>query len=431
MRSAAIIAEYDPFHKGHAYQIEKTRRETGADFVIAVMSPDFVQRGEPAIFDKHVRTRLALLGGADLVLELPVSRAAGSAEFFARGAVSLIDGLSCVDVLSFGCETPDMQAMLYAARVLNEEPDDYKSLLRAELAQGASFPAARSKALLSCFKKEKEKTDSDLSSDHLEQIMRSPNNILALEYVRALLSLQSTVRPFMVERAGHGYHSTDTGRDSFSSATAIRKLIRESVSAQGLPADAEALAPTLSGLIPEQLIDPVCAALAKYGIPSEDRYDLLLQYALMEADSAGTLTSFLDVTDELASRISNSLKDYESAGQFTGLLSARNFPAAKVRRALLHVLLNIRSEETMRAHNACEAPYARILGFRRSASELMHTLRQTSRVPLITKPADAGRLLQGTALDAFEQDIRASRIYGMLFSGIRKENEYTRSPIIL
>ena len=152
MKIAAIIAEYNPFHKGHAYQIEKTRRDTGADRIIAVMSPDFVQRGEPAVFDKHVRTRMALTAGADAVLELPVASAVGSAEFFARGGVSLIDRLGCVDLLSFGCETPDLEVMKYAAEILNEEPAYYKAALHNGLAKGLSFPAARSAAVLSVYR---------------------------------------------------------------------------------------------------------------------------------------------------------------------------------------------------------------------------------------------------------------------------------------
>ena len=442
MKTAAIIAEYNPFHKGHAYQIEKTRHDTGADYVIAIMSPDFVQRSHPAIMDKHVRTRLALLGGADLVLELPVAAATGSAEFFARGAVSILGALGVVDVLSFGCEVPDTDKMMFAAKVLNEEPQAYKDALHKQLSAGASFPAARSEALLHVLPPQEQS-----SSAVYEQIMSSPNNILALEYIRALLSLNTTIKPFAIKRFGNDYHSLETDSVSFASAAAVRKLIRDAEENNSLRLSSQpSLQPSaqlssqhsaelssqhLRQQIPAPLLAPMQTALDLYGLPSMERFDLLVRYALTEASASGTLTSFLDLSDELASRIESRLTSYESFDQFTDLLSARNFPASRVRRALLHVLLKIRTEEALQAHTKFAAPYARILGFRRSCGDLMHTLKKSCDIPVITKPSAAPQLLDGPALSAFKQDIYASTIYGMLFPGLKKENEYTRSPIII
>ncbi len=258
--------------------------------------------------------------------------------------------------------------------------------------------------------------------------MRSPNNILGLEYVRALLRLNSPIKPFTIERTGGGYHSLDAPEDSFASAAAIRRILFEAAQKTSLGDTPSSL---LHGLVPETLVEPVLCALRKYSVPSRERFDLLLHYALTHADRTCSLTEYLDVTEELASRIRKNLKDYETAEQFTSLVCARNFPASRVRRALLHVLLDIRREEAVSAHTECCASYARILGFRLSASDLMHKIKKTCSFPLITKPSSASELLDDRAMYFFKQDLYASAIYGMLFPGIKKENEYPRSPIIL
>ena len=152
MRTAGIIAEYNPFHRGHEYQIQYTKEKLGADYVIIAMSGDYVQRGTPALLAKHARADMALRCGADLVLELPVSVCTASAEAFAMGGVSLLDGLGVVDLLCFGSESGEISALKELAEILVEEPEKYKTLLRNFLSQGLSFPAARSQALTEYFK---------------------------------------------------------------------------------------------------------------------------------------------------------------------------------------------------------------------------------------------------------------------------------------
>ena len=223
MKTAGIIAEYNPFHNGHQYQMETVRHLTGADFVIVAMSGDFMQRGVPAIADKYTRTRMALLGGADLVLELPAVWATASAEYFAAGGVQLLGKTGVVDTLCYGCETPEKELMQAIVEVLSKNASDYQMLVSYDMKQGNPFPAARSHALCSLL--------PSFSSDAVSSFLASPNNILALEYEKAIARWNSinsvhdrTFSSMPVQRIGEGYHSTKTGV-TYASATAIRNAL--------------------------------------------------------------------------------------------------------------------------------------------------------------------------------------------------------------
>ena len=214
MKIAGIIAEYNPFHTGHAYHIQKTRELTGADYIIVVLSGDFVQRGAPALYSKHLRTRMALLGGADLVFELPSTHACESAEFFAQNAVGLLDGLGCVDVLSFGSESGTIEPFLKLGSFLSAETPEYQNLIKKYLKKGESFPKARSLTLQELLSD----TDADTGI-----FLQTPNNILGVEYCKALCRQNSTIRPLTVKREGNAYHDNSLN-GQFPSASAIRAL---------------------------------------------------------------------------------------------------------------------------------------------------------------------------------------------------------------
>ena len=246
MKTAGIIAEYNPFHKGHEYQIRYTKEKLKADYVIVAMSGDYVQRGTPALISKHTRAEMALRCGADLVLEMPVSVSTASAEAFAMGGVSLLDGLGVVDMLCFGSESGEISALKELAEILVEEPEEYKKLLKSFLSEGLTFPAARSQALTEYFKNPRNFSGDDFDGvltpllNEVTQILNTPNNILGIEYCKALLRLNSQIRPVTIRREGMGYHETtvpegdsassspdlQSSTDFFASATAIRSLIQ-------------------------------------------------------------------------------------------------------------------------------------------------------------------------------------------------------------
>lgn len=198
MAAAGIICEYNPFHKGHLYHIEQTRLLTGADDIICVMSGNYVQRGEPAILDKWLRTSMALEAGASLVLELPTYYACASAEFFAFGAVSLLQHTGITDFLCFGCEEDRSHIFQAAAAVLYEEPAPYRSALKTYLSQGFGFAAARARALHHCLSQQ-------YPNVNWQSLIEHPNNILAMEYYKALLRLHSPIQPVPVQRMSGGY----------------------------------------------------------------------------------------------------------------------------------------------------------------------------------------------------------------------------------
>ena len=210
LKTTGIIVEYNPLHPGHIYHMEQTRKQTGADYLIAVMSGSFVQRGAPALLDKYTRTRMALLAGADVVIELPVCFATGSAGDFAAGAVSLLDKLGCVDGL---CES--------AA---------FSNALKKALKSGLSFPAARQQALLLCLDMAKDMPstacpDNNSTAEQIVALLSSPNNLLGLECTMALLRRNSSIRPFTISRVGSGYHDPLGGAADFPSASALRSLL--------------------------------------------------------------------------------------------------------------------------------------------------------------------------------------------------------------
>ncbi|MEF2771025.1 MAG: nucleotidyltransferase family protein, partial [Blautia caecimuris] len=226
MNVTGIIAEYNPFHLGHLHQIAYVREKLNSDYIIVAMSGDFVQRGTPALLSKYIRAEAALLCGADLVLELPVQVSSASAEFFAGGAVSLLNGSGVVDQLCFGSEEGSVEGMQLAARILNEEPQGFRDLLKNSLKQGMSFPAARSQALGKYLCTLHSLSEKNLSA-FSDTLLSSPNNILGIEYCRALLRLNSTIKPVTLKREGSGYHDLTLKNNQAPSASAVRAFLSE------------------------------------------------------------------------------------------------------------------------------------------------------------------------------------------------------------
>ena len=416
MKTAGIIAEYNPFHKGHEYQIRYTKEKLKADYVIVAMSGDYVQRGTPALISKHARAEMALRCGADLVLEMPVSVSTASAEAFAMGGVSLLDGLGVVDMLCFGSESGEISALKELAEILVEEPEEYKKLLKSFLSEGLTFPAARSQALTEYFKNPRNFNGDDFDGvltpllNEVTQILNTPNNILGIEYCKALLHLNSRIRPVTIRREGMGYHETtvpegnstvaspdlQSPTDFFASATAIRNLIL-----QDSP-DLDALA----SQIPEQAFPVFQKAVNSGEFLTESSLDSILSYCLMK-ENGKSLSSYMDVSEDLARRIINQQNLLLSFSQSVSVLKTRELTQTRIQRALLHIILNI--------HTApIQTPFARVLGFRRESSELLSQIKQHSRIPLITKLADAQNLLDSEGNQILSETVFSSNLYEKL-----------------
>ncbi len=447
MKVAAIIAEYNPFHNGHAYLLQKARELTGADYCVAVMSGDFVQRGAPAIYGKYLRARMALLSGADLVLELPAVFSCGSAEDFAACGVALLDQLGVADALCFGSECGQTEPLAELAGLFCEEPEEYRRALTDGLKSGLSFPLARAKAAehyLTGQTGHRESADAASSQagpaspddagwggrlPHVGSLLSSPNDILGIEYCKAIRRLNSSIRPVAVLRRGSGYHDSSLPEASSGfcpSAAALREILEDRGSghvrqnflrlSQGVPG------PVLS--------------LIRDAVPLQaDDFSVLLSQRLLELQLHGRpLTGFYDVPGDLAARIRKKTLAFSSFTQRTAALKTRQYTYTRVSRALLHILLDITAEEAQSRKERGFVSHIRILGFQKSAAPLLSAIKKAARLPLITKTADAASILDPFALQMFNRDLYRSHLYQSVLaakSGRPAANEYTASVLVL
>ena len=430
MKVTGIIAEYNPFHKGHLYQINYIKKKLNSDYVIVALSGDYVQRGTPALFSKHLRAEMALRCGADLVLELPVSVSTSSAEAFAMGGVSMLDGLHVVDQLCFGSEAGEISALWELAEILAKEPEAYQTLLKTFLKQGMSFPAARAQALTEYFKNPHNFKGDDFDRvltpllNQILQTLNSPNNILGVEYCKALLKIQSAIKPVTLKRQGMGYHDrlTDipdnTDSPLFASASGIRGLLN-SVPAPTALAQA-------ARQVPDKISDLFLTALENREFLTEDCLDSILVYCILKENASG-FSHYLDVSGELSERIRNRANEIHGFVQASSLLKTKEVTQTRVQRALLHIILGIHAVPE-------QIPYARILGFRRESATLLKEIKKKSSIPLITKLADAHQILDESALQLLEETTFASNLYEKLLclkSGRNFRHEYQKNIVIL
>lgn len=378
MNVVGIIAEYNPFHKGHAYQIQKAKEQCGAEFAVVVMNGDFVQRGEPAIFDKYTRTKEALLGGADLIFELPVRFGLSSAGDFAMGGVLALNALPFVTHLCFGTEAGDLTPLLQAATFLCDEPDSYRTRVKHFVKQGILYPKARSLALAA---------ESGLPTETWD----SPNNILGLEYCVALQKLHSKIKPFTIRREGQGYHDNDTpALSDFPSATFLREQIRKAGEKESL---------------------------------SLSDFSSLIGYSLLTAKD---LCRIKDITPDLSDRIRNELPKYREINEFVKTIKNPSLTTGRIKRSFFQCLFDIEKEEPV-------MPYLRVLGMKKEASSLL-SQKENASCQILTKLAFDVPKMDDTAKKLFAKDLLASDLYRQVFCHKYNQtlpNEYQHSPIVL
>ena len=405
MKIVGLITEYNPFHAGHLYHMQQARELTGADYCVVLMSGSFVQRGEPAIFDKYLRTKTALLAGADLVLEIPVAFSTASAHEFAAYGVALLSAIG-VDAVVFGSECGQIEILKQAAYALNHESAEFQERLRKGLKAGLTYPQARAKALE--------------MEDTWASVLSSPNNILGIEYLRAAEDLHSLMEFYTISRKGSGYHEDTLADANFPSASAIRGIIRNSLSkdkdlldilASHLPAVTH---PAYTGAVPVFV----------------DDFSELLNAAILQMQAT---FSIADLSPELAARLAKPPYFPLSFEKRIQALKTRQLTYTRVSRALLHLILGMREEDISRWKDEGYALYARILGFRRQSSPLLSCLHKKSSIPLITKMADAAQNLSPSALALLEQEVYASHLYQTvrIKRGGVFQNEYTEGLVFV
>lgn len=414
MKIAAVITEYNPFHNGHLYQLQKIK-ENGADCIIIVMSGNFTQRGIPAIYDKFTRTKMALQNGADLVLELPLYYATGSAEFFATGAVTLLNQLGIVDELYFGSETGNLELLSKCAHIFIEEPPIFKEHLSNYLRCGHSFPKARAFAITDYL--------GEVPQDY-DSICNQPNNILGIEYLKALIRTNSSITPVTIKREGEHFHSTLISPEiqQYASANAIRNALLH---------DTEDIDSLLKNHIPPSVYQYILSNAGKHTLFDND-FSSLIYYQLQYLLYMEKAPSYYDVNSQLLDIFRKNISAFESWNQYVLSCKSKEYTYTRLNRALLHILLHMSQDAFQCFRENGDIFYARLLGFSTNGTTVMKKIKANSNIPMISKLSTASTFLSECGKQSILADIYASSVYYGVRSCKYKipiENEYQKQII--
>lgn len=377
MKICAIICEYNPFHNGHLYQINEAKRLSGADAVVCLMSGNFVQRGEAAIFDKYTRAKHAIKAGADIVIELPTVFATSNAELFAKGAVHILSSIPDVCILSFGAEKADKTAFLLGARYLNNEPEEVSKKIKEQMQNGVSYAKARAQAFAGFIPFD---------------LLASPNNILGLEYTRAILNKNANIEILPLQRKGAGYSETNLHKE-FSSATAIRTAIFNGEQ--------------VTSHIPDFVANDIPSA-------RDCNLDALEKYAVL-SNKTEDIAKICDCTEGLENAFKKAALTPENL--VDGLTSPR-YTSARIRRIALQNLLGI--QESLIRQSLQSPLYLNVLAAKKSRSDVLSAFSQ-SNFPLLIRAHDEN-CLNGVAKDCYQADTFAQNVYA-LFKGPYHEKD--------
>ena len=387
-----IIAEYNPFHNGHLYHIKKSIEQTDADYVIAIMSGNFVQRGNTSIVDKWTKTKMALSCGVDLVIELPTIYSVSSAENFAEGAIKILDSLKIVDYLSFGMEANDISILNNVANVLYTEPKEYLTILNHELGKGISFPKARENAAMMYL--------NDIKK--YANVLSGSNNILAVEYLKALKKYKSKIIPIGIKREKVLYND-EFMVDEFASATAIRKMM-----ARGQFADIQKAMPknTYSIMLDELRKGHYVLDLSKF------QKEIIYNLRKMSVEEIAELA---DVSEGLENSIKNTADSCNNLIDYINIIKSKRYTQTRIQRILIYALLGITNRKMIEAKKM--VPYTRVLGFNSKGKELISQIvNKNSKLNLITSVKKYMDKSKNKALkEMLETDIFATNVYTLGF----------------
>ncbi|WP_026882330.1 nucleotidyltransferase [Clostridium akagii] len=400
MNISAIISEYNPIHNGHIYHINNTIKKAKSDGIICVMSGNFVQRGEPSIIDKWNRAKMALLNGIDLVLELPAIYAVSSAEFFAFGAVSLLNNLNVVSNLSFGSEDGDIKSLYRLAKFLSDETDDYKTLLKSYINLGLPYYVARNKAVY------------ELLGENVDDLLKSSNNILGIEYCKSIIKLNSSITPITVKRVGDKYNDEDI-TSTLPSATALRKHLMENSNLH-----------VLSKFMPDSAYKSLLQlSTNNYDFAYKEKMFKYLKYKCLS--SINNIENIPDANEGLHNKIFNSIISSNSLDELIIKTKSKRYSYTRISRIMCQYFIGFENYNTATLrNNTC--PYARVLGFNDKGREILKLLKDNSSIPVYSK------LPQKQLLDdCLKLDIQASNAYSMINKNVKPMWDYLISPMYL
>ncbi|OLS01726.1 nucleotidyltransferase [Tissierella creatinophila] len=369
MKVLGLVAEYNPFHYGHKHHLKESLSITNSHYSVAVMSSSFVQRGEPSFVDKWTRSKMAIENGVDLVLELPFVYSAQSAELFALGAVKLLNSLKIVDFISFGSEEGNLEPLKRISKILLEEPLEFQSSLKQYLSLGNSFPVSRSLALQEFLK------NDSLSQDYdFKKILKQSNNILGIEYLKALFNTKSTIKPITIKRIGANYKDIDTST-SISSATGIRNII--------LNKDIKAC----KELVPLETFNLLKEYILKYNkFNTLGNYNHIIRYLFL-TENNNVLKDLLDIDEGLENRIIKFIKENNSIEEIISKTTTKRYPSTRIQRIFIHLLLHL-NEVNLKELYSYRTQYIRVLAANKKGLYLLNKIKKESEVKIITKFAN-------------------------------------------
>ena len=414
MKAVGLVTEYNPFHNGHLYHLNKAMELTGADISVAVMSGDFVQRGELAVLDKYTRASMALNSGVNLVVELPVNYAVSSAESFAAGALKVLDYIKA-DSIAFGSESGNIERLSKLAHILCDNEDTLYKEISKYTANGISYAAARQKVV-------EKLTDKDTAA-----MLTSSNNILAVEYLKAIIKNNYAIKPYTIKRQGDSYNDTDI-RSEYASATALRGNLKADNISKYIPVKAGLILSSNTNYIyPDDITEALFTRLL--GILFASSYDKnvfienVMRYPDVNKEIAGRLyKSAMDMITRTVPQGAESKDNGAfSFGSLCEHIKTKEVPLSRIKRALVRITLGLDKKHMKKYSNA---PYIRVLGFDKKGQEYLSYIRKTVEVPLITKTADYKEML----LD----DIHAANIYNMIVAGkygVKELGDFVRGPV--
>ena len=414
MKAVGLVTEYNPFHNGHLYHLNKAMELTGADISVAVMSGDFVQRGELAVLDKYTRASMALNSGVNLVVELPVNYAVSSAESFAAGALKVLDYIKA-DSIAFGSESGNIERLSKLAHILCDNEDTLYKEISKYTANGISYAAARQKVV-------EKLTDKDTAA-----MLTSSNNILAVEYLKAIIKNNYAIKPYTIKRQGDSYNDTDI-RSEYASATALRGNLKADNISKYIPVKAGLILSSNTNYIyPDDITEALFTRLL--GILFASSYDKnvfienVMRYPDVNKEIAGRLyKSAMDMITRTVPQGAESKDNGAfSFGSLCEHIKTKEVPLSRIKRALVRITLGLDKKHMEKYANE---PYIRVLGFDKKGQEYLSYIRKTVEVPLITKTADYKEML----LD----DIHAANIYNMIVAGkygVKELGDFVRGPV--
>ena len=407
-KTVGIIAEYNPFHNGHYYHLQKAKQEAEADFCVAVISGNFTQRGETSIVNKWAKAYMAICGGADLVIELPTLYSVSSAENFANGAIKILDSLKIVDSFAFGAEADDLATLNNIANVLYNEPRGYTNILSHELKKGISYPMARENALMMYL--------NDIK--RYANVLGSPNNILAIEYLKALKTQKSHLEPIMIKRQ-KVYYNENRIVDGFASATGIRDIMKRKQYAD------------LRKVVPNSTYQ-ILGQQVKKGkvILSLSKYEKEIIYTLRKMTVA-QIADLPDVSEGLEYSIKKAADSCNTIYELINIVNSKRYTKTRLQRILLYALLNITKKDIQISKRSM--PYIRILGFNEKGKYIVSQLSQNKRLNLITSVKKFTDKNTNKNLQLMlQKDINATNTYTLGFENDSWSNlDYTQKIITI